>query len=361
MQSTTGPLSSAYNLSRANKQNGEMDLYTYADACFGAATAKAHAVLGETIHIPEDGYYEINISFEPGGKIGADYVFAINPFLLNGATRIVVGYYLQDSNGELIIPPSHVIDQSIYLMDYDKDYFKEAIKALIMSVAGHYLNVKAIDPTINDPIPALRLSGYVNYSSVQYLHKGTYKIFGVGEMRSSVISPASLGIGRAYSDFAFYNPPESMGYLKLNEIRIAPTNPTNAVPIPYISQNKEEGKPYEIIHFDASHSKDSDGMITDWYWEFEEGSTTSATTEHVNVYWKKTGIYTVRLKVCDDKGTWSTLEAKSSVYIKGPDVSEIEQELLQTMAQTKYQMQICSSQRRQRYSTCQQTSDIQWI
>lgn len=56
----------------------------------------------------------------------------------------------------------------------------------------------------------------------------------------------------------------------------------------------------EKVDFDASFSQDSDGRITNFEWEVEQGVKLKG--EKVSYTYKKPGVYQVKLKITDDKG-----------------------------------------------------------
>ncbi|PJA02163.1 hypothetical protein COX73_02230, partial [bacterium (Candidatus Gribaldobacteria) CG_4_10_14_0_2_um_filter_36_18] len=92
----------------------------------------------------------------------------------------------------------------------------------------------------------------------------------------------------------------------LSEISNSPMAKTlNQPPVAMFSYQPENPKVEEEILFDASDSYDSDGLITDYIWDFgDNGSTTTslATTTHI---FNTTGQFQVILLVKDDEGTTS--------------------------------------------------------
>jgi len=64
-----------------------------------------------------------------------------------------------------------------------------------------------------------------------------------------------------------------------------------------------EGKP---VMFNASQSYDPDGNITNYYWDFGDGTTANETTPTINHTFTQTQDYTVSLIVQDDDGTNSS-------------------------------------------------------
>lgn len=58
--------------------------------------------------------------------------------------------------------------------------------------------------------------------------------------------------------------------------------------------------PGDVVYFSANASSDQDGNITDYYWEFGDG--TAATGNYVGHKYNKVGNYTVTLLVVDNDG-----------------------------------------------------------
>jgi len=83
----------------------------------------------------------------------------------------------------------------------------------------------------------------------------------------------------------------------------------NQKPIPVINI-PDTGKVNKLIKFDGSQSHDPDGEITNYTWEFGDGSVGyGAVVYHA---YSKPGMYEVRLTVKDDDGA----ERTASTYIK---------------------------------------------
>lgn len=87
--------------------------------------------------------------------------------------------------------------------------------------------------------------------------------------------------------------------------------------LPYISftYSPKEPWPYrgDTVTFDASESFDADGYITNYVWDFADGtqeSTTDATITHV---FSKNGIYSVELKIFDNDNLYNS--ATQDVFV----------------------------------------------
>ncbi|MEM4364120.1 MAG: LamG-like jellyroll fold domain-containing protein, partial [Candidatus Diapherotrites archaeon] len=87
-------------------------------------------------------------------------------------------------------------------------------------------------------------------------------------------------------------------------------------PIAHISLDKEEGYEPLIVSFDASGSYIPQGITVQYYWDFGDGQ--EATGIKVNHVFNQDGIYTVTLKITDNKGNQSiatrTINVKNTQY-----------------------------------------------
>jgi PKD repeat protein len=81
--------------------------------------------------------------------------------------------------------------------------------------------------------------------------------------------------------------------------------PPNKVPLARFSFSPKEPKVGETVTFDGSQSKDPDGKIVSYFWDFADGETAQGvTTTHA---FKKEGEYDVILQVTDDRGANTAL------------------------------------------------------
>lgn len=81
--------------------------------------------------------------------------------------------------------------------------------------------------------------------------------------------------------------------------------PTNKPPLVRFSFSPTEPKIGETVTFDASNSRDPDGKIVSYLWDFGDGATAeNVTTTHV---FQQDGEYDVILQVMDDRGASSHL------------------------------------------------------
>jgi PKD repeat protein len=89
----------------------------------------------------------------------------------------------------------------------------------------------------------------------------------------------------------------------------------NKLPIALITANKDSGPAPLSVSFDGSQSNDPDGSIAKYEWNFGDGSSaTGVSPQHT---FAKPAVYTVTLKVTDNKGGQSKL-AKFNVRVMKP-------------------------------------------
>lgn len=84
-----------------------------------------------------------------------------------------------------------------------------------------------------------------------------------------------------------------------------------------------EGSVDSQILFDGTLSFDSDGSITDWQWDFGDGTNGTGKTVYHN--YSKAGVYTVNLKVTDNKGAFDHSEISLEIIqpeITGEEITE---------------------------------------
>ena len=104
-------------------------------------------------------------------------------------------------------------------------------------------------------------------------------------------------------------------------------NDVNQPPIADASASETEGYINTPVHFDGSLSTDEDGTVTQWEWDFGDGSI--GTGSHVTHSYTESGFYVVTLTVTDDESESDDdivylhiLEKNGSVmrpYLQGPD------------------------------------------
>ncbi len=101
-------------------------------------------------------------------------------------------------------------------------------------------------------------------------------------------------------------------------IRLLPPGviiPPNSQPVPSFFFSPSSPTTDTTVQFDASESKDSDGVITGYHWWFGDGDTASGVrTTHA---YRFAGTYSVTLTVTDDRGATASL-TKSLTVSAGP-------------------------------------------
>lgn len=87
----------------------------------------------------------------------------------------------------------------------------------------------------------------------------------------------------------------------------------NHGPQPFIQLSDSKVHTKEVITFNALKSRDPDGEIVDYHWDFGDGTeTTGAIIDHV---FEKPGHFIVALRVVDNKGEFRTQEIEINVKI----------------------------------------------
>jgi len=93
----------------------------------------------------------------------------------------------------------------------------------------------------------------------------------------------------------------------------------NRPPVAIFTESAEDVYPNVTIHFDASQSYDPDGYITEYFWDFGDGTnTTGLIVDHA---YTDRGSYTVTLTLTDDDGATSSASAVKNVLNHPPVVS----------------------------------------
>lgn len=97
-----------------------------------------------------------------------------------------------------------------------------------------------------------------------------------------------------------------------------PTPPTNAKPVAKFKVSATEVAVGTEVTFDADESKDGDGDVKKYHFDFGDGTKKSFTEDKAKHTYTKAGIYTVTLKVEDDKGLASDAVTKTVVVKAKP-------------------------------------------
>jgi len=117
----------------------------------------------------------------------------------------------------------------------------------------------------------------------------------------------------------------SNGLESIDKVKVA----VNSMP------TADPGGPYsakagESIKFDGSKSKDIDGTIKEYLWDFGDG-TSSSEMSPAHIF-QESGIYTIKLTVVDDKGMSSTTETTTAEISEPESASTTETTTTETTA-----------------------------
>ncbi len=108
--------------------------------------------------------------------------------------------------------------------------------------------------------------------------------------------------------------------LNNSRVQLSSTLTANAPPLPDGGPDRVVS-PGEDVVFDASGSRDTDGTITAFLWDFGDGH--KAEGQRVNHSFKKSGSYPVRLIVTDNSGTsCNTAESVINIRVNTPPVAD---------------------------------------
>ncbi|UCG36336.1 MAG: immune inhibitor A, partial [Candidatus Bathyarchaeota archaeon] len=79
--------------------------------------------------------------------------------------------------------------------------------------------------------------------------------------------------------------------------------------------------PSDLIHFNATNSYDLDGTVTQYFWDFGDGTnSTGATTDHA---YSASGAFTVTLIVTDNDGAYNSTQAARTI-LGTPDIAVVD-------------------------------------
>lgn len=137
--------------------------------------------------------------------------------------------------------------------------------------------------------------------------------------------PAGTDVDAAVPNQSYYYNPNNNSYININTIsgfqnaafliraKGTKTGVANQPPIARGSISKSQAVVNETLTFDASQSSDPDGQITQYRWEFGDGSASNLTVA-THAY-SQPGTYAVRLTVTDNQG--ATGQVQGQVTITG--------------------------------------------
>jgi len=285
-----------------DKNSGKMGIGTGASVpLIGEEWASAVGLIGEKVYIPSDGTYKITINATLKGKIVAWHIQAL-PTSASGS-EIILGCRVFGNNEEKDIV---FIDRKIATIDLFSDAFQAIIDGLAKELAGI-----SVTPIVGVNYKGINFDGTHEHSEEVYLERGHYSIYPYFETIS--VAVAFIAGEQSYADFiagSIYEAgdpdPTAIEYVRINEFKIEELGGENAPPVAKFSPTSKEVYVGQRVTFDASESKDYDGEITEYYWEFTNGNPPASTSKTPTVTWYKQGIYTVKLKVKDNDGAWSS-------------------------------------------------------
>lgn len=167
------------------------------------------------------------------------------------------------------------------------------IAALISPIGGEFVTVQGV-VTNNDGNPIKNAAVEIDGSSVLTGADGRYVINNVpiGTKTITVRTPGAEVVKRALKIS------KSDGII-IYDIALPPST-LNESPIALFSYAPHEPKMGDEITLDASQSYDPDGKIEEYEWNFGDGSKAKGVL--VKYSYSKSGTFTVKLTVTDDKG-----------------------------------------------------------
>lgn len=98
---------------------------------------------------------------------------------------------------------------------------------------------------------------------------------------------------------------------EIRRIRYAESHLDNTPPKAVIFTSGSMGEAPLSVQFDASNSRDTDGDVVSWYWDFGNG--VSSDKEQVTTVYNSVGAYTVTLTITDNLGAKSTEQTTITV------------------------------------------------
>ena len=299
----------AVSICDVDNNSGKMALGTGASGVLlGQGWASAVGLVGEKVYIPVSGVYKISINATIKGKVVA-WFLKVLPTSASGS-EITMGTYMFGHGEEKNIT---FFNERIATVDFFSDSFEAILEGLTKALSG--VSVKPLPISAN----AKGIGFYGDYKSSEmvYLEPGYYHIYPYFESIS--VAGAILAAEQSYADFTagtiyerqMFDPdPYAIEYIRINELKIEKVE-GDIPPIAKFTPTSADIVKSGFVEFDASESKAYHGKsIVEYHWEFDGGDPPAYTSSEATtplIYWKEPGIYTVKLKVKDDSGTWSSL------------------------------------------------------
>ncbi|RLF98513.1 hypothetical protein DRN58_06805, partial [Thermococci archaeon] len=308
-----------------DKNNGKIDITTAAAAPLAAwgEWSNATGLVGSKVYIDSEGYYKITIDADINGKIEGGTIKSWLPYSAASETEITFGCRILNSNrvDDYVFFTKKENFNGPFLVSLgpndglgERDWEKQWALSIFDSEEGVDLQKYVILSGIIFPLESFKycvwINGNTKKSLITYLKQGNYDIYPY--FKSTTSAYAALAGEEAYSDFSSKSywkldpSPTADEYVRINEIKIEKVGGENAPPVAEFTPTSKEIYVGEKVTFDASASRDYDGSITEYHWEFEGADQSTSSLKKPEVKWENSGIYTVKLKVKDDDGAWSS-------------------------------------------------------
>ncbi|KAF5434139.1 hypothetical protein C5S35_15145, partial [Candidatus Methanophagaceae archaeon] len=298
------------SICNVDNTSGKMALGTGASGVLlGQESASAVGLVGEKVYIPSDGVYKITMNATIKGKIVA-WFLRVLPTSASGS-EIAMGTYLFGHNEEKEVI---FFNEKIATVDIFSDSFETILTGLTEVLYG--VSVKPIPISAN--AKGIEFDGTYESSEMVFdLEEGYYDIYPYFESIS--VAGAILAAEQSYADFTagtiyerqmFDQDPYAIEYIRINELKIEKVD-GDIPPIAKFTPTSVDINGRGFEKFDATESKAyNEKRIVKYYWEFDGGDIPTYTSSNPKtplIYWKEPGKYTVKLKVKDNCGIWSSL------------------------------------------------------
>jgi len=142
--------------------------------------------------------------------------------------------------------------------------------------------------------------------------------FGDGNTASGAMTTHTYGMDGTYD--VTLRVADNLGGFDVLTVPITVLMPVNEPPVAAFSWSPLEPKEQDPVMFDGRASRDPDGMIVSYSWDFGDGNTATGSTA-TNTY-AMAGLYTVTLTVTDDDGATDDATAEIRVLPNDPPVAQ---------------------------------------